>query len=458
MSSNGLVKKRTSGEAGLGGLLGGYGSQSEEEEAAVDGPVAGPARPGAADVALTAEVAYPRVAESAANPAAAEANGEVGEAEEPRRSHDDGDGGDEYAADVGPARPTEGDLQMGYAAVATPEDEDEEEGGGQDVGPSRPGASEISAAMAYPETMTGRRDDAADLDNEGKESRDVEDLPEMEAPPLVTAAAAAAAAAAALVPRRIHSAPWRFVEDVRIPPPPPGECDQVMPSGDSLQSKVAQWLELKRSGTNINDRLRSSKGFRNPDFVQSVADHFSIDQQGTQFSKEVFDPKGYANEDYYDALATAQRKENDRREKERRERGLDRGVDFASGGHLSSGTAGGAGATAVNSLSVAAAGGDGRGYSIGKQSWSAGAGVGATGLPDRPAAQQHGHSRWGEGAIIRAGAGAAAARAGIDPAAASARAQAVARDAVERAQGAARGGGSGGGGGGAGWGILTDKR
>jgi hypothetical protein len=68
-----------------------------------------------------------------------------------------------------------------------------------------------------------------------------------------------------------------------------------------------QRLELKRNGTNINDRLRSSKGFRNPDFLKSVVDHFNINQHGTLFDEEVFDPKGYAEEDFYDALATAQR-------------------------------------------------------------------------------------------------------------------------------------------------------
>ena len=94
-----------------------------------------------------------------------------------------------------------------------------------------------------------------------------------------------------VVHRRAHSAPRRYVESARIPPAPPGECDQVMPSGDSLQSKIAQWMELKRRGTNINDRLRSSKGFRNPDFLQSVVEHFNIDQHGTLFAPEVFNPK-----------------------------------------------------------------------------------------------------------------------------------------------------------------------
>lgn len=130
-----------------------------------------------------------------------------------------------------------------------------------------------------------------------------------------------------------------------------------MPSGDSLQSKVAQWLELKRDGTNINDRLRSSKGFRNPDFLQSVVEHFSIDQHGTLFSPDVFDPKGYSPQDFYDELAKAQRRENERREKERRERGLDRGLEFASGGHVGGSIPGGGGAAGggVNKAAAVAA-------------------------------------------------------------------------------------------------------
>ena len=348
-------KKRTPDEAGLGGLLGGYGSGSDEEDPAAlhssrqqphdergvpssssmrrdareaeedagpssivgglvtgnddeDEAAAGPAGLTAGFLGARAKASCPCPEEEDAPAAAAcDVAADVVDVVDPE------------AADVGPARPSAAELTMAYPSAEPPcddgggDDDDDERGDGADVGPSRPGAADLVTGV-YPELSP-------------------------EAPP------------------RVHSAPSRFVGSARIPPPPPGECDQVMPSGDSLQSTVVQWLELKRRGTSINDQLRSSKGFRNPDFLQSVVEHFNINQHGTMFSKDVFDPAGYTEEDFYDALAQAQRKENEKRERERRERGAwDRGVDFASGGLIGGGgTAIGPTATGVGALAAAAA-------------------------------------------------------------------------------------------------------
>ena len=92
---------------------------------------------------------------------------------------------------------------------------------------------------------------------------------------------------------RIHSAPSAFLANVTVPSAPPGECTHVTSSGVSLQTKVEQWLELKRRGTEIDARLRATKGFRNPDFLRSAVTHFDVDDRGTNFAEDVFDPKGY---------------------------------------------------------------------------------------------------------------------------------------------------------------------
>ena len=93
-------------------------------------------------------------------------------------------------------------------------------------------------------------------------------------------------------------------------------------------------MELKRRGTEIDARLRATKGFRNPDFLRSAVTHFDVDDRGTNFAEDVFDPKGYDSEEYYDRLGEAQKKETERREKERRERGFDRKMDFRSASTL----------------------------------------------------------------------------------------------------------------------------
>jgi len=45
------------------------------------------------------------------------------------------------------------------------------------------------------------------------------------------------------------------------------------------------WLNLKKAGTHMNEAMRKSKSFRNPDFLHSVVSHFKIDEVGTMFSK-----------------------------------------------------------------------------------------------------------------------------------------------------------------------------
>jgi hypothetical protein len=48
---------------------------------------------------------------------------------------------------------------------------------------------------------------------------------------------------------------------------------------------VLHWLNLKKAGTHMNEAMRKSKSFRNPDFLHSVVSHFKIDEVGTMFSK-----------------------------------------------------------------------------------------------------------------------------------------------------------------------------
>ena len=79
-----------------------------------------------------------------------------------------------------------------------------------------------------------------------------------------------------------------------------------MSNGESLQSRVHQWLQLKRRGISINDQISGTKGFRNPDFLQSALEHFKVEERGTMLSPDVFDPSDYPAEDYYDELASAQ--------------------------------------------------------------------------------------------------------------------------------------------------------
>lgn len=81
-----------------------------------------------------------------------------------------------------------------------------------------------------------------------------------------------------------------------LPPPPEGKCS------DELQLKFARWVDLLRQGRSFNESMRSSKPYRNPDFLAKVVAYNEIDEIGSCFAKDVFDPHGLPEEDFYDNL------------------------------------------------------------------------------------------------------------------------------------------------------------
>ena len=97
------------------------------------------------------------------------------------------------------------------------------------------------------------------------------------------------------------------------------------------QEKIVRYLGLKEQGTSINLQLRNQKGFHNPDFLQSVVEHFGIDEFATNFADTIFDPKGLHHEDFYDKLASEQRREMEKKDKERRDKGS---IEFMSAGNV----------------------------------------------------------------------------------------------------------------------------
>ena len=79
---------------------------------------------------------------------------------------------------------------------------------------------------------------------------------------------------------------WQPRRLARLPPElrdlTPGECDPA------VQARVANWLLLQRTrGKFINDEIRKSRGYRNPEFFAKMVEHLEIDQYGTAFAPEV---------------------------------------------------------------------------------------------------------------------------------------------------------------------------
>ncbi|KAL2636450.1 hypothetical protein R1flu_007929 [Riccia fluitans] len=108
------------------------------------------------------------------------------------------------------------------------------------------------------------------------------------------------------------TADYDVLDNFLPPPPPPAYSEE-------LQSKFTKYLALKKTGRSLNEQLRNTKGYRNPDFLQHAVKYHEIDQIGSCFRKDVFDPRGSDPADYHDALAQEQRREVERKEQERKQ-------------------------------------------------------------------------------------------------------------------------------------------
>ena len=71
-----------------------------------------------------------------------------------------------------------------------------------------------------------------------------------------------------------------------------------------------KYLEAKRTTRlNINSQLRKPKGFRNPNFLQSVVEHFGVEQDGSELPGRREQKKQEEEEDSYEKIAARQRAE-----------------------------------------------------------------------------------------------------------------------------------------------------
>lgn len=69
-----------------------------------------------------------------------------------------------------------------------------------------------------------------------------------------------------------------------------------------LQAKIVKLLGIQSKGRFLNAELRSSRPYRNPDFLSHTVKHFELDPHGTCYPSDVFDPNALQKEDYYDRL------------------------------------------------------------------------------------------------------------------------------------------------------------
>jgi hypothetical protein len=69
--------------------------------------------------------------------------------------------------------------------------------------------------------------------------------------------------------------------------------------------KIVQFLEKKKQGLNINDHIQQQREFHNPEILEKVISHFSINQYGSNvIAHEAIQPANY-----YKNLANEQTQE-----------------------------------------------------------------------------------------------------------------------------------------------------
>ena len=113
-------------------------------------------------------------------------------------------------------------------------------------------------------------------------------------------------------------APAAWLEAVQLPPVP--SESSVRPE---LLAKLARFHAMVASGREgVNESLRRSKAYANPDFVGAAAQHLGLDQFSTRFPPDSggVHLRDLHPKDFYDELQTQQRAAQEQREVERQKR------------------------------------------------------------------------------------------------------------------------------------------
>jgi len=86
-----------------------------------------------------------------------------------------------------------------------------------------------------------------------------------------------------------------------------------------LVTKVAEYIQYKKTGTNINREYRRKKEFKNPNILEKLVEYYNIKETGSNYPTEKFDPFKWKPSSNYDALGEEQQKCYEKLEKERSE-------------------------------------------------------------------------------------------------------------------------------------------
>jgi len=108
-----------------------------------------------------------------------------------------------------------------------------------------------------------------------------------------------------------------------VPDSPPGECNP------RVMEKYLGFVQSSQEGNCVNDYIRHSKRFRNPDLLEKLVAYMDVVENGSNYPTDLYDPTAFGPEEYYDQLEKTRRQYEERQSRKPGER-----VQFQSSGQL----------------------------------------------------------------------------------------------------------------------------
>jgi len=123
-------------------------------------------------------------------------------------------------------------------------------------------------------------------------------------------------------PRSPYSANRALLRELTMPPVPNFDIPPSPPGSPppATEKKFAQFLQLKKQGLHLNEKLARSTALKNPSLMQKLMDFADIseeEQYATTLPKDIWDPSGFPKWAYKEELAKSQQQILKRREEEK---------------------------------------------------------------------------------------------------------------------------------------------
>ncbi len=109
----------------------------------------------------------------------------------------------------------------------------------------------------------------------------------------------------------------------QVPASPPGECNP------KVMAKFLGFVKSSEERQSVNDYIRNSKRFRNPDLLEKLVAYMDVVENGTNYPSDLYDPTAVEPHEFYEELERARREYEERQSRKPGER-----VQFHSSGHL----------------------------------------------------------------------------------------------------------------------------